>query len=75
MRLLDRLFSERGSLGDRLVELADVGGVMFVVVELHRFGVDVGLEGIIIVTERRELEDFLHPGRRGGRSWRRSLAG
>ena len=43
------------ALGDGHVELAHVGGVMLVVMNHHRLGVDKGLEAHpVVVTERRE---------------------
>ena len=39
---------------------------MLVVMQLHRLGVDVGFERIVVVAERREFEDTLRGGRIGG---------
>ena len=60
---LDGFAFKAGRTGDGLVEFADVGGVMFVVMNLHRLGVDEGFERVVVVAERRELEDG---GRFGG---------
>jgi hypothetical protein len=35
-----------GIRGDGLVEIVDVGGVVFVVMQGHRLGIDVRFEGI-----------------------------
>ena len=48
------LLQVRGRL-ERLVEVGDVGGVVLVVMDLHRLGVDVRLESVEGVTERWNL--------------------
>jgi len=47
---------EVGVRGDGFVEIVDVGGVVFVVVQSHRLGIDIRLEGIGCVGERGEGE-------------------
>ena len=49
---------------NRLIQVGHVGGVMAVVMDLHRSGVDVRLQGIEGVRQRGQREW----GRRGGRS-------
>ena len=51
-----------GIRGDGLVEIVDVGGVVFVVMQGHRLGIDVRFEGIGRIGERRQ-------GKRPGRGW------
>ncbi len=41
-----------------LVEFCDVGGVVFVVMDFHRFGVDEGFERVVIVAEGWNLVGF-----------------
>jgi hypothetical protein len=55
-KLLGRFFLEIGIRGDGFVEVVDVGGVVFAVVEGHGLGIDVGLEGVGGVRERRKGE-------------------
>ena len=43
-----------GSQG--LVEVVDVGGVVFAVVEGHGFGIDVGFESVRSIRQRRKGE-------------------
>lgn len=65
--LLDGLGFEAGGFGDGLVEFTDVGGVMFVVVNLHGFGIDPRFEGIVVVAEGGEFKDWGNfRGRFGG---------
>ena len=45
-----------GIRGDGLVEIVDVGGVVFVVMQGHRLGIDIRFEGIGCVGERGEGE-------------------
>ncbi len=42
--------------GDGDVEVVDVAGVVLVVVEMHGFGVNIGLEGVVGVGKWREGE-------------------
>src|SRR3989475_13181950 len=42
-------------LRDRIVEVRDVGLVMFAVVDLHRLRVDVRLQGCEVIRRRRKL--------------------
>ncbi len=42
--------------GDGFVEIVDVGSVVFVVMQGHRFGIDIRLEGIGCVGKRGEGE-------------------
>jgi len=69
--LLGGLFLKIGIRGHGFVEVVDVGGVVFAVVEGHGFGVDVGLEGIGWVGKRRKGEgtggNRRRLRRRGGR--------
>ena len=56
---------EVGIRGDGFVEIVDVGGVVLVVVQGHRLGIDIRLERIGSVGKRREGEGtFLKWGRR-----------
>ena len=57
---LDGLALESGCASDGLVEFADVGGVMFVVMNLHRLSVNERLQRVVVVAERREFEDGGH---------------
>ena len=60
---LDGFLLQPGGAGDGEIEFAHVGGVMLVVVNLHRLGVDVGLQRVIVVAQRRKLEHALGSGR------------
>jgi len=56
---------EVGVRGDGFVEVVDVGGVMFVVMQTHGFRVDIRFERIGCVGKRGEGERaFLHWGSR-----------
>ena len=44
-QVVDRLGGQRGVIGQSGIHVVDVGLVMFVVVEMHGFGVDEGFEG------------------------------
>ena len=60
-QLLDRLIVEFRIL-DGLVQIRDVRGMMLIVMDLHRPGIDVGFQGIERVGQRGELVrhvDFL----------------
>lgn len=52
--LLDGLSVELGMVLEGGVEIGDVGGVMFSVVELHRRGIDVGLKSGEVVRQCRD---------------------
>ena len=54
---------EFGIREDGLVEIVDVGGVVFVVMQGHCLGIDIRLEGIGCIGERRQREgpSFTHP--------------
>ena len=54
-QILDREIGQVRIRFDRLVQVVDVCLVMLVVMELHRLGVDVGLEGIVRESQRRQL--------------------
>jgi len=45
-----------GIRGDGFVEIVDVGSVVFVVMQSHRLGIDIRLEGIGCVGKRGEGE-------------------
>ena len=47
---------EVGIRGDGFVEIVDVGSVVFVVMQSHRLGIDIRLEGIGCVGERGKGE-------------------
>ena len=51
--VLDRLAFEVGLSRDRLVQVGDVSGMMLAVVDFHRLGVDVRLQRVLRVGERR----------------------
>ncbi len=52
---LGGMLVEIGVVSDGLVEVVDVAGVMFAVMDLHRLGIDVRFEGIEGITQRREF--------------------
>src|SRR5256885_15026763 len=54
-QLLQAPLSELGVLGQRIIEIRDVGLVMFAVVDLHGLRVDVGLQRCEVVRQRRKL--------------------
>ena len=54
-QLVDREIGERIPL-ERLVEIRDVGGMVLAVVDLHRAGIDGGLEGVDGIGERGQHE-------------------
>ena len=54
-QLLGRLLAQFGMLLDRAVQVRDVGLVVLVVVQLHGRLVDGGLEGGVVVRERRKF--------------------
>jgi hypothetical protein len=51
--------------GKRFVQIGHVSGVMFAVMDLHRFGVDVRLERVKWIRRRWQLERPLGRGRLG----------
>jgi hypothetical protein len=65
-KILERTGSQRGLFFERQIELRHVGGVVFVVVKLHRFGVDEGFERVVIVAQRGEFVHFARGLREGG---------
>ena len=68
-QVLDRLLLQVRQLGNGLVEVLDVLGVVLVVVDLHCPGVDVGLQGVVGIGQRRHGERAGGRGRpSGGRS-------
>jgi hypothetical protein len=44
---------EVGLAADRLVDVGDVGCVVFIVVDLHGLRVDIGLERVLGIWKRR----------------------
>jgi hypothetical protein len=50
---VDGLGSQLGSGFEGFVQIVDVGRMMFVMVDFHREGIDVGFEGVFRVTEFR----------------------
>ena len=59
-KFLERFFLEVGIGSDGFVEIVDVSSVMFVVMQGHRFGIDIRLKGVGCVRERGQGEG---PGR------------
>ena len=53
-QLVDRLTLELGMILECVVEVCDISLVMFRMMDLHRFGVDVGLERAVVVRQRRQ---------------------
>src|SRR3546814_1244078 len=66
--ILDRLALEP-AFGDARVEIAGIGRVMLVVMELHRLFVDGRLQRAVIIRQRRQFESHcFSPGYDRGRS-------
>ena len=59
-KFLERFFLKVGIGGEGFVEIVDISSVMFVVVQGHRFGIDIRFEGVGCVRERGQGEG---PGR------------
>ncbi len=55
-KFLERFFLKVGIGGEGFVEIVDVSSVMFVVMEGHRFGIDIRLEGVGGVGQRWQGE-------------------
>ena len=53
-KFLDGFFLKVGKGGDGLVQVVDVGGVMFVVMQGHGLSIDVGFQGVGRVGEGRK---------------------
>jgi len=60
-QVFDREFLQVGIIGQSLVELGDVGLVMLAMVDFHGLGIDVRLQRVEGVSQRRQLV-----GARGG---------
>ncbi len=52
---LGRILVEIGVVGDGLVQVVDVGGMMFAVMDLHGLGIDVGFQGIEAIAQGRQF--------------------
>jgi len=55
-KFIEGFFLKVGIRGDGFVEIVDVGGVVFVVMQGHRLGIDVRFEGVGCVGERGQGE-------------------
>ena len=64
-QLLGREFGQFGMIDEQPVRIIDVGLMMLVVVNLHRPGVDVRLERLIGIRQRRQGVGTGRRGRRG----------
>src|SRR5436305_3500759 len=69
-QVLHRLGRQVGVVGERLVQLVVVGRVVLVVMDLHRLRVDVGLERVEGVRQRRQLIRHRDPPLLVGWGWR-----
>src|SRR5215831_5952410 len=50
------------NIDERFIEVCDVGGVMLVVMNFHRFGVDMRFQGVKGIWKRRKFERACRSG-------------